>query len=152
MTSPLLLQTFFLDGKLLKYINNTVITLEPKVKRPSNVSEFRLIACCNVVYKCISNILCNKMRDILPKIIAENQGEFIHGRFIAYNVMVCQDVVKGYSRKNFRLGFIIKMDMKKAYDSIGLRFMECVKSPQVQLACEWSKPWFLSRKNEGKIR
>ena len=57
-------------------------------------------------------------------IIAENQGAFIHGRFIAHNVMVCQDIVHGYGRKNSKPGCIIKMDVKKAYDSIDWRFME----------------------------
>lgn len=109
---------FFLNGKLLKETNNTLITLIPKVKCPNNVSEFRPITCCNVVYKCITKVICAKMRDILPVIIVENQGAFIHDRLIAHNVMVCQDVVKGYGRKNSSPGCIVKMDIKKVYDSI----------------------------------
>ncbi|XP_057251677.1 uncharacterized protein LOC104896242 [Beta vulgaris subsp. vulgaris] len=66
----------------------------------------------------------NRLRVVLPDIIAENQGAFIQGRFIAHNVMVCQDMVKGYGRKNSSPGCIIKMDMKKAYDSVDWKFME----------------------------
>ena len=39
------------EGKLLREINNTVITLVPKVTCPDSVSDYRLIACCNVIYK-----------------------------------------------------------------------------------------------------
>ncbi|XP_010678891.1 uncharacterized protein LOC104894367 [Beta vulgaris subsp. vulgaris] len=110
---------------MLKDMNNTLITLVPKSKCPSNVSDYRPIACCNVVYKCITKVICNRMRTMLPDIIAENnQGAFIQGRFIGHNIMVCQDIVHGYGRKNSKPGCIIKMDMRKAYVSIDWKFME----------------------------
>lgn len=36
---------FFLNGKLLKSINSTVITLVAKVENPSSIQEYRPIAC-----------------------------------------------------------------------------------------------------------
>lgn len=41
----------FNTGKLLKSVNVTTITLILKVKRPSHVSDFRLIACCYIIFK-----------------------------------------------------------------------------------------------------
>ena len=49
---------FFRTGQLLKSINVTAITLIPKVKRPTSVSDYRPIACCSVIYKCIIKLLC----------------------------------------------------------------------------------------------
>ncbi|GJR32911.1 reverse transcriptase domain-containing protein [Tanacetum coccineum] len=44
---------FFTNGKLLKEVNSTLIALIPKLSYACNVTEYRPIACCNVLYKCI---------------------------------------------------------------------------------------------------
>ncbi|GKB62983.1 putative RNA-directed DNA polymerase [Tanacetum coccineum] len=39
---------FFVNGKLLKEVNATIIALVPKVKTPKKVSDFKPISCCNI--------------------------------------------------------------------------------------------------------
>lgn len=118
------IKDFFTSGKLLKELNTIILTLTPKVKCPSSVSDFRPIACCNTVYKCITKVVCVRLKAILRVIIAENQGAFIQERFIGHNIMICQDLVRNYGRKNTSPGCIVKMDIKKAYDSISWKFLE----------------------------
>ena len=53
-------------------INRINITLVPKIKNPTKMTEFRPISLSNVVYKLISKFLANRLKTILPQIITEN--------------------------------------------------------------------------------
>lgn len=75
-------QEFFRARKLLEQVNATVISLIPKVNTPTLASDFRPIACCNVLYKVISKVLCTRLRGILPHLIHKNQCAFVEGRSI----------------------------------------------------------------------
>ena len=48
---------FFRTVQLLKVINVTTLTMDPKVKCHENVSELRPIACCTILYKCITKLI-----------------------------------------------------------------------------------------------
>ncbi|XP_074283428.1 uncharacterized protein LOC141607978 [Silene latifolia] len=150
------IQDFFRTGKLLKQINTTTLTLIPKVPNPVSVLEFRPIACCNVVYKVIAKVLCSRPNKILPSIINESQGGFVNGRNIVENVLICQDLVRLYNRKSASPRCLIKIDLRKPYDSVEWSFLEqmlhafkfpqkfielvmtCVTSPTYSLAVNGS--------------
>ncbi|XP_074306341.1 uncharacterized protein LOC141641583 [Silene latifolia] len=84
---------------------------------PDNVKQFRPIACCNTVYKCLSKLICNRLRDILPDIISPSQSAFIKGRDIVGNILICQDLIRLYKRKACSPRLLMKLDLQKAYDS-----------------------------------
>ena len=63
----------------LTEINRANITLVPKTKIPTNMTEFRPISLCNVVYKLISKVLANRLKIILPKLFLKIRVHFSLG-------------------------------------------------------------------------
>ena len=57
---------FLNNGNMLPDIKHTNIVLIPKVKNPERMSEFRPISLCNVIYKIISKVLANRLKQVLP--------------------------------------------------------------------------------------
>nr|XP_018631977.1 uncharacterized protein LOC108947926 [Nicotiana tomentosiformis] len=108
---------FFQTGQLLKQINVTNIALIPKVTNPENASQFRPIACCNVIYKVISKMICLKLKQGVSQIVAENQAAFIQGRTMVHNVLICHDILRHYNRKTTHR-CLMKIDLRKAYDMV----------------------------------
>ncbi|XP_074315609.1 uncharacterized protein LOC141651814 [Silene latifolia] len=115
---------FFDTGKLLTQINATVITLIPRMERPTSVKHFRPISCCNVLYKAISKILCTRLAMVLPDIISKNQGAFVKGRSILENILIYQDLIRLYHRGKASPRCMFKLDLQKAYDSIEWQFVD----------------------------
>ncbi|XP_074315414.1 uncharacterized protein LOC141651610 [Silene latifolia] len=114
---------FLTSGNMLKQVNTTTLTLIPKVKNPTYVLEYRPIACCNTLYKCIAKILCARLSEVLPHIVDRSQGGFIRGRNIVENVLICQDLVRLYNRKAASPRCLIKIDFRKAYDTVEWDFL-----------------------------
>lgn len=54
----------------MKSLNDTVVTLIPKVKNPVKLLEFRPISLCNVSYKIITKLLSNRLKLILDQKIS----------------------------------------------------------------------------------
>ena len=68
---------FFLNSSILFLgLNHAFIFLIPKVKNPEFVTEFCPIALCNILYKLVSKVLANRLKNVLPHVISESQKCF----------------------------------------------------------------------------
>jgi hypothetical protein len=114
---------FFLSGRLLRKTNATILTLVPKKKNPITMGDYRPISCCNLIYKCITQILANRLLPGLDDIISPNQGAFIPNKSISENILLAQELVCDYHKKKGRPRSTLKVDLMKAYDSISWDFI-----------------------------
>lgn len=114
---------FFRSRKILKQLNHTIITLIPKTQREPGVGDYRPIACSNVAYKIISKIISNRLAPFMSKIISNSQSAFVNGRNITDNIYLAQELVRGYNVTNSPPKCCLKIDLRKAYDSISWDFM-----------------------------
>lgn len=114
---------FFSSGVILQQWNATILSLIPKKINASRISEFRPISCCNTVYKVISKLLANRLKETLPDIICNTQSAFIPGRLLVENVLMATELVQGYNWKNISKRCMLKVDLKKAFDSQNWNFI-----------------------------
>ena len=115
-------------NKSIVEINKTYITLVPKTKSPTKMTEYRPISLCNVVYKLISKVLANRLKVTLPHLITENQSVFLSERLITDNVLVAFEVMHylEHKRDGKDCYMAVKLDMSEAYNRVKWGFIEKV--------------------------
>nr|XP_043639244.1 uncharacterized protein LOC122610314 [Erigeron canadensis] len=114
---------FFRTGKILKEINHTVITLIPKVRSPSSISDFLPISLCNVIYKCISKIIADRLKEGLKEVVSINQSAFVPERRITDNILLTQELMHNYHLDRGVPRCAFKVDIQKAYDTVDWNFL-----------------------------
>ena len=102
--------------------NSTFLALIPKEKGATSFDRFRPISLCNIGYKFITKVIVNRIKEVLPSIIPENQGGFIQGRQIADNIILVQEAIHS-SISHREKGMVIKLDLTNAFDRVNYDFL-----------------------------
>lgn len=66
-------------------------------------------------------------------VVNESQAGFIPGRSIPDNILLASELIKGYSRKHISPRCTIKIDLRKAYDSLQWSFLKTMLHELVSL-------------------
>ncbi|KAL5548684.1 hypothetical protein UlMin_003915 [Ulmus minor] len=113
------------DGDIHQW-NQTLITLIPKIQSPTQVSEFRPISLCNVIYKLVSQTITNRFSRILDEVIGDQQSAFVPGHLITDNVLLGFETMHWLRQhRGGNTGYAaLKLDMSKSYDRVEWPFLE----------------------------
>lgn len=111
---------FFAGYVGLGELNHTLLVLIPKVKNVSSMLDFRPISLCNMVYKLISKILSNKLKQVLSTIIDSSQSTFLPGWLITDNAIIAFECFHNlHNWHQSSMGdMAVKLDIQKAYDRL----------------------------------
>lgn len=65
---------------------------------PDTMKDFRPISCCNVLYKCITKIIVNRIKPLLSGLIGCQQSVFVPGHQSGDNILMMQELMQGYHK------------------------------------------------------
>lgn len=116
---------FFRTGIMPPGLNDTLITLVPKVNVPETPSHFRPISLCNISYKVITKAMTNRIKGVMRSLIGREQSSFVLDRQIVDNIIVYQEVMHSMrKRNNGKKIMALKIDLEKAYDRLSWDFIK----------------------------
>ena len=117
-------QECFNEQQMSTSQRRAAVTLLPKpLKDPETLNGYRGISllCCD--YKIMSGVFANRLKKVLPNIIAEEQTGFIKGRQIGESIRIVKDVAE-YLEQNDLPGYLLCADLKQAFDSISYQYVD----------------------------
>ena len=81
-----------------------------------------------MIYKIISKVLANRLKQVLPNIISPIQGAFVPGHLITDNASLAYETLHTMNcKKKGKKGYMaLKLDVSKAYDRVEWRFLQGV--------------------------
>ena len=119
-----LIKTAFETCHFSNELHTTLLVLIPKNERSESIKQFRPISLCNVVYKILTKVLVNRLKNCIGKLVNPLQASFVPGRHAADNIIMAQEMVHNIRRsKAINGGMMMKLDLEKAYDRVNWDFL-----------------------------
>lgn len=113
----------FRNGELSESQKQGVITCIPKGNKDKKLlKNWRPISLLNTTYKLASACIAERLKNVLPTIINEDQTGFISGRYMGENLRLIYDLIE-YTKENHIPGLLLLIDFEKAFDSVSWEFM-----------------------------
>ena len=96
--------------------------VEKKGRDKRFIKNWRPISLLNVDTKLISNVLTERLKNVLPDIISKNQTAYVNNRFISEGGRLINDLLEACDTLN-KKGYLVTIDIEKAFDSVNHVFL-----------------------------
>ena len=114
----------FGNGQLSVTQRRGIIKLIPKKDTETNlIKNWRPITLLNCDYKIAAKAIANRIKNVLPNMINNDQTGFIKGRFIGENIRLIDGVIQFAAAKNIS-GLLHFLDFEKAFDTVEWTFIQ----------------------------
>ena len=104
------------EGYTLDQGRGIISLMEKPGKNMLFLNQWRPLSLLNVDAKIHSKILANRMYEVLPKIIHQDQSAFIKGRNISDNLLDLASILEYCDEKNMQ-SLLVSIDFMKAFDT-----------------------------------
>lgn len=150
-------QSFYTSGCLVKEWNHTFLCLVHVSLIAEGLADYRLISCCNVLYKVISKVLCNWLQLVISKLIFPNQAAFLKWSLISDCTFLSHELVLDFNKPIGK-----NVLESKVFDTVNIEFMyyivhlmgfprcwihcinECIFSPSFSVLFDGSSTCFFT--------
>ena len=99
--------------------------IEKKERDKRLIKNWRPISLLNLDTKLLSKALANRMKDVLPSLVNENQIAYVKGRFISEGGRLILDIIESTDIFQ-KSGYLFTVDIEKAFDSVNRVFLIAV--------------------------
>ena len=90
------------------------------------IKNWRPISLLNVDTKLISKALSERLKNVLPDIISENQTAYVNNRFISQGGRLINDLLEVCDTFN-KKGYLVTIDIEKVFDSVNHVFLIAIE-------------------------
>ncbi|KAI9200065.1 hypothetical protein LWI28_002180 [Acer negundo] len=119
----LAVQDFFITGVIFLGLNSSFIVLLPKLRDSISIDQFQPIVLSNFLFKISSKILADRLARVAARIISHQQFGFIRDRHIEDCIALASDCVNVLQKKCYRGNLAMKIDIRKAFDTLDWSFL-----------------------------
>ncbi|WVZ54083.1 LOW QUALITY PROTEIN: hypothetical protein U9M48_004947 [Paspalum notatum var. saurae] len=103
----------------LEAVNRAPLVLIPKKMGANSADAFRPISLQNCPMKLLTNVLANRLREVIPNLVDQDQSGFVHGHTLAEKFVYAADLLSCCHKRRAHT-VVLKLDFKKAFDSVDL--------------------------------